>query len=158
MIAMNQTRAVSHVLFENRGIADSLHLGTVLAKPLGVRNTQSEESWENDDEIEELDITYGVLLAIRNKNTDIVRLLIDGNDKTGAHRIAQIWNIGHILTFLSFLSFLSKIVKVEWHEGVTLLLGLKRVKQLFSCITDTDSFLDVVYELIDILCDNSDTQ
>lgn len=64
---------------------------------------------------------YGVRLAIRNKNEDIVRLLIDGDVEEDPNRITQIWNIGHILDFIR------EVVRVEWLDGLSLLFELRRV-------------------------------
>ena len=57
-------------------------------------------------------------------------------------RIAQLWNIGHVL------SFLREMVNLKWFEGVTFLFKCRRVKQLFSSITDTVSFLHIINDLI----------
>ena len=82
----------------------------------------------------------------------MVRLLIEGDDDLGSYRVAQVWNIGHVLTFLF------EIINAEWQEGIPLLFSLKRVKQLFACITTTESFLHIVYELIELFFDSPNFQ
>ena len=91
-------------------------------------------------------------MAIRNKNPEMVQLLIDGDEFLDNYRVSQVCNIGHVL------SFLFEIINVEWEEGIPLLFGFKRVKQLFSCITNTDSFLHIIYELIELFFDSPNFQ
>jgi hypothetical protein len=138
LIALNQYRSLHHLLLGSGPAAESLHLTTLLSKP-----QMDPEGNEEDDLDEEVD-GYGVRLAIRNKNEDVIRLLIDGDDEDGLNRIAQIWNVGHILNFLR------EIVRVEWHDGLPFIFGLRRVSQLFSCVSDPENFLTVVNELIEI--------
>ena len=126
-------------------VSDSLHLTTLLSKPYLDADVIDEDDFEEEHD------GYGVRLAIRNKNEEMIRLLIDGDDEDGPNKIAQIWNVGHILNFLR------EIVRVEWPDGLPLIFSLKRVGQLFSCVLDPENFLNVVNELIEIFFDTSYT-
>ena len=48
------------------------------------------------------------------------------------------------------------MVNLRWFEGVTFLFKCRRVKQLFSSITDTVSFLHIINEIIEVFSQQED--
>lgn len=57
-------------------------------------------------------------------------------------QIAQMWNVGHIIQCLR------AAVKAHWSEGLAVIFGMRRVKQLVMSINDPANFLSFTNELI----------
>ena len=163
MVALNQLRAVE-LLLTTRA-SEHLHLASCMTKQFSSqRQTTLVYNMRKAIRAE----SYALKLCVRNQNQNMLRLLLTGRPpelESRAHesvsrprettesraastpmdQLAQIWNLGHAVQCLR------DIVKFRWEDGLAGFLANQRVRQLFGSANDVDSFLELLFQMLDIV-------